>query len=62
LCGFDERIISLYARGMSPSDIQAHVEEAYGVEVAPTFISKVTNTVLEEVKVWQQRPLNTIYS
>ncbi len=58
---FDERIISLYARGMSTRDIQAHFEEAYDVEVSPTFISQVTNAVLDEVKIWQQRPLNTVY-
>lgn len=61
LGGFDERIISLYARGMSTRDIQAHFEEAYDVEVSPTFISQVTNAVLDEVKIWQQRPLNTVY-
>ena len=61
LGGFDERIISLYARGMSTRDIQAHFEEAYDVEVSPTFISQVTNAVLDEVKIWQQWPLNTVY-
>ncbi|OBP16233.1 transposase [Rheinheimera sp. SA_1] len=61
LGGFDERIISLYVRGMSTCDIQAHFEEAYDVEVSPTFISQVTNTVLDKVKIWQQRPLNTVY-
>lgn len=61
LGGFDERIISLYARGMSTRDIQAHFEEAYDVEVSPTFISQVTNAVLDEVKIWQQRPLNSVY-
>lgn len=45
LGGFDERIVSLYARGMSTRDIQAHFEEAYGVEVSPTFISQVTNAI-----------------
>ena len=61
LGGFDERIVSLYARGMSTRDIQAHFEEAYGVEVSPTFISQVTNAVLDEVKAWQQRPLAPVY-
>jgi len=61
LGGFDERIVSLYARGMSTRDIQAHFEEAYGVEVSPTFISQVTNAVLDEVKAWQQRPLAQVY-
>jgi len=61
LNGFDERFVSLYARGMSTRDIQAHFEEAYGVEVSPTFVSQVTNAVLDEVKQWQQRPLDSLY-
>ncbi|MGL4476210.1 MAG: IS256-like element ISSod18 family transposase, partial [Shewanella sp.] len=61
LGGFDERIVSLYARGMSTRDIQAHFEETYGVEVSPTFISQVTNAVLDEVKAWQLRPLAPVY-
>ncbi len=61
LNGFDDRIISLYARGMTTRDIQAHFEEAYGVEVSATFISQVTNEVLDEVKQWQQRPLDSLY-
>lgn len=61
LNGFDDRIISLYARGMTTRDIQAHFEEAYGVEVSATFISQVTNEVLDEVKQWQQRPLDALY-
>jgi transposase-like protein len=61
LNGFDDRIISLYARGMTTRDIQAHFEESYGVEVSPTFISQVTNEVLDEVKQWQQRPLDALY-
>jgi putative transposase len=51
----------LYARGMSTRDIQAHFEDVYGVEVSPTFISQVTNAVLDEVKAWQQRPLAPVY-
>ncbi len=61
LNGFDDRIISLYARGMTTRDIQAHFEEAYGVDVSATFISQVTNEVLDEVKQWQQRPLDSLY-
>lgn len=61
LNGFDDRIISLYARGMTNRDIQAHFEESYGVEVSATFISQVTNEVLDEVKQWQQRPLDAVY-
>jgi|TARA_R100000687_G_scaffold907_1_gene1868 transposase-like protein len=61
LNGFDERIVSLYARGMTTRDIQAYLEEAYGVEVSPTFISQVTNAVMDEVKAWQHRPLAKLY-
>jgi len=61
LNGFDDRIISLYARGMTTRDIQAHIEEAYGVEVSPTFISQVTNAVMDEVLAWQNRPLDSVY-
>lgn len=61
LNSFDDRIISLYARGMTTRDIQAHFEEAYGVDVSATFISQITNEVLDEVKQWQQRPLDSVY-
>jgi putative transposase len=59
--GFDEKILSLYARGMTTRDIQAHLEEMYGVEVSPALISEVTDAVLEEVKGWQSRPLEPLY-
>ena len=59
--GFDEKIISLYARGMTTREIQGHLEELYGVEVSPTLISNITAVVLEEVKAWQSRPLDAIY-
>lgn len=61
LDGFDDRIISLYARGMTTRDIQAHFEDAYGVGVSPAFISQVTNAVMDEVNAWQKRPLEAIY-
>jgi putative transposase len=61
LSGLDQKIISLYARGMSVRDIQAQLEEMYGVEVSPTLISNVTDAVIDEVKQWQNRPLNTVY-
>lgn len=61
LNGFDDRIISLYARGMTTRDIQAHFQDAYGVEVSPTFISQVTNAVMDEVTAWQNRPLDSVY-
>jgi len=59
--GFDDKIISLYARGMTTRDIQAELEDLYGVEVSPTLISNVTNEVIDEVKAWQSRPLDKIY-
>ena len=59
--GFDEKILSMYARGMSTRDIQGQLEEIYGVEVSPTLISNVTDAVAEEVTGWQSRPLNSVY-
>jgi putative transposase len=59
--GFDERIISLYARGLSVREIQAHLEEMYGVEVSPDLVSRVTDAVLEDVREWQSRPLDAVY-
>jgi putative transposase len=58
---FDEKILSLYARGMSTREIQGHLEELYGTEVSPTLISNVTDAVLETVTEWQNRPLRAIY-
>jgi putative transposase len=59
--GFDDKIISMYARGMTTRDIQGHLEEIYGVEVSPTLISQVTEAVTEEIKLWQSRPLDEVY-
>jgi putative transposase len=59
--GFDDKIVSMYARGMSTREITGHLEEIYGVEVSPTLISSVTESVMEEVKAWQGRPLDAIY-
>lgn len=59
--GFDDKIISLYARGMTTREIQGHLEEIYGVEVSPTLISTVTDAVTNEVKIWQNRPLEALY-
>ena len=59
--GFDDKIISLYARGMTVREIQSHLQEMYGAEVSPSLISSVTDAVSEEVKVWQARPLDAIY-
>lgn len=60
--GFDDKIIAMYARGMSTRDIQAHLEEIYGVEVSPALISAVTDAVVDEVQTWQQRPLEPVYA
>ena len=59
--GFDEKVLALYARGLSTREIQGHLEELYGVEVSPTLISNVTDAVLEEVRAWQSRPLEAVY-
>ena len=59
--GFDSRIISLYARGLSVREIQAHLKDMYGTEVSPDLISRVTDAVLEEVREWQNRPLDPMY-
>lgn len=59
--GFDDKILSLYARGMTVREIQGHLEEIYGVEVSPSLISEVTDAVIEEVKAWQTRPLEPLY-
>ncbi len=58
---FDDKIISLYARGLTTRDIQSHLEEIYGVEVSPALISTVTDAVEEEVKAWQNRGLDAVY-
>jgi putative transposase len=59
--GFDEKILSLYARGMTVREIQGHLAELYGAEVSPDLISRVTDAVLEEVREWQSRPLDAVY-
>ena len=59
--GFDDKIIALYSRGLSTRDIQAHLGEIYGVEVGRDLISRVTDAVMEDVRAWQQRPLEDVY-
>ncbi len=59
--GFDDKIISLYARGMTTRDIQAHLKEMYHVDVSPELISTVTDSIVKDVKEWQSQPLNSIY-
>lgn len=61
LAGLEEKIIALYARGSSTRDIQAQLQELYGVEISATLISQVTDVVIEEVRQWQSRPLEPVY-
>jgi putative transposase len=58
---FDDKVIALYARGMTTREIQGHLHELYGVEVSPQLISAVTDTVMEDVAAWQSRPLDPVY-
>jgi len=60
--GFDDKILSMYARGMTTREIQSHLQEIYGVEVSPSLISQVTDEVWEEVQTWQSRPLEKMYA
>jgi putative transposase len=60
--GFDDRVISLYARGLSVREIQGHLAEIYGTEVSPDLISRVTDAVIEDAKAWQNRPLERVYA
>jgi transposase-like protein len=59
--GFDDKVLSLYARGLSTREIQGHLEDLYGTEVSPTLISTITDAVLDEVRAWQSRPLASVY-
>jgi putative transposase len=59
--GFDEKILALYARGLSVRDIQAHLHEIYGVQVGRDLISRITDAILDDVRAWQQRPLEDVY-
>jgi putative transposase len=59
--GFDDMILSLYAKGVSTRDIRSHIEEMYGVEVSPSLISAVTDNVQDLVREWQTRPLDAVY-
>src|SRR5450432_348273 len=60
--GFDDKILSMYSRGMSVRDIQGHLEEMYGVEVSASLISDVTDGVMEQARAWQNRPLDAFYA
>lgn len=59
--GFDQKLLSLYARGMTTREIQGHLEELYGTEVSPQLVTEVTESVLEHAKAWQTRPLEAVY-
>lgn len=59
--GFDDKIISMYARGMTTREIRGHLEDIYGVDVSPGLISRITDTVMDAVKEWQARPLDACY-
>lgn len=59
--GFDDKIIALYARGMTVREIQAFLSEQYGTQVSPEFISSVTDAVMDEIVLWQSRPLEPVY-
>ena len=59
--GFDEKVIALYARGMTTRDIQQHLRELYGTDVSPDLISRATEGVMDEFRAWQSRPLEAVY-
>ena len=58
----EEKILSMYAKGMTTSDIEAHIQDIYGLEVSDTTVSRITDKILPIAKEWQQRPLETIYA
>ena len=60
--GFDEKVIALYARGLTVREIQGHLAEIYGTEVSPDLISKITDAVIEDATAWQNRPLEAVYA
>jgi putative transposase len=61
LPGFDDKVISMYARGLSVREIQGHLAELYGIDVSPDLISAVTDAILDEIAAWQDRPLEAVY-
>jgi putative transposase len=61
LKGFDEKVVSLYARGMTTRDIRGHIEEIYGVDISPDLVSRITDKLLPELKAWQARALEPVY-
>ena len=61
-CDIEEKIISMYAKGMTTNDVSAHIEDIYGIEVSDSLVSRITDKILPVVKEWQQRPLESIYA
>ena len=61
LPGFDDKVVSMYARGLSVREIQGHLAELYGIDVSPDLISAVTDAILDEIAAWQDRPLEAVY-
>jgi putative transposase len=61
LPGFDDKIVSMYARGMTVREIEGHLAELYGIDVSPDLISAVTDAILDEIAEWQNRPLEAVY-
>jgi len=61
LPGFDDKIVSMYARGMTVREIQGHLADLYGIDVSPDLISAVTDAILDEIAEWQNRPLEAVY-
>src|SRR5215210_4781597 len=59
---FDDKVVSLYARGLTVREIQGHLRELYGIDVSPDLVSAVTDAVLEQVAEWQNRPLDAVYA
>src|SRR5579863_2608516 len=59
--GFDDKVLALYARGMSTRDIQGHLRELYGTEISADLISRVTDAVIDELRLWQSRPVDPVY-
>jgi putative transposase len=59
--GFDDKILSMYARGMTTRDIEAHLQEMYGVDISPALVSQVTEEIQDDARTWQNRPLDPVY-
>ncbi len=62
LDGFDDKVLSLYAKGMSLLDIKLQLQELYGADVSESLISQITDDIIEDVKLWQSRPLDPVYA